>query len=113
MPTNKATYAKAHYEANKDAYKAAARRSQERTRERVREIVATAKDRPCADCGVRYPPYVMQFDHLGDKLWDVGNMRSGRFSTARVLAEIQKCEVVCANCHAERTHRRRQERATG
>jgi hypothetical protein len=29
-----------------------------------------------------------------------------RGSRARVLEEIEKCELVCANCHAARTVRR-------
>ncbi|OZE35613.1 hypothetical protein CH259_16425 [Rhodococcus sp. 05-2254-4] len=54
---------------------------------------------------MQYPYYVMQFDHLGDKHFNIGQMgpTSGR---ARLVAEIAKCEVVCANCHAERTFRR-------
>lgn len=70
-----------------------------------REFWNSLKDAPCTDCGIRYPPYVMQWDHTGDdkeftiaKFW--------QYSKSRVLAEIKKCELVCANCHAERTHSR-------
>lgn len=69
-----------------------------------KELINAAKDVPCTDCGIKYPPYVMQFDHLRDKEFQIGN--SFTFSLERVLAEIEKCEVVCANCHAERTHQR-------
>lgn len=48
----------------------------------------------------------MQFDHLGDKLFTISN--AGATSVERLLAEIAKCEVVCANCHAERTYQRTQ-----
>lgn len=67
-----------------------------------------AKAKPCADCGVQYPSYVMEFDHLGDepKEFDVCK---GRFtSVERLMAEIAKCAVVCANCHRVRTWKRRQ-----
>lgn len=63
-----------------------------------------AKAKPCADCGIQYPGYVMQFDHLSDKRFPLSNARSESVKT--LLAEIAKCEVVCANCHAERTFRR-------
>jgi hypothetical protein len=60
---------------------------------------------PCADCGVSYPPYVMQFDHIVDgKRGNVADMARSGFSIENLQAEIDKCELVCANCHAERTH---------
>jgi hypothetical protein len=74
-----------------------------------REIIREAKNAPCADCGVRYPYYVMQFDHLGDKDFNIGHI-GPTCSRAKLMAEIAKCEVVCSNCHAERTHQRRQVR---
>ena len=50
----------------------------------------------------------MQFDHLGqDKDRDVAALVLSPVSLARLETEIAKCEVVCANCHAERTHQRR------
>ncbi len=64
------------------------------------------KSKPCADCGVQYPPYVMQFDHVrGVKVGSLGVLRR-TVGMARLVIEIAKCEVVCANCHAERTWRR-------
>lgn len=75
-----------------------------RTAARIRGILHEAKDVPCADCGVRYPPYVMQFDHVrGEKLFELGVAPNRHISEARVRDELAKCEVVCANCHAERT----------
>ena len=69
-------------------------------------IVREAKNRPCADCGVAYPYYVMQFDHRGDKLYNV-NVAARTRGINAILAEIEKCDVVCANCHAQRGHDRR------
>ena len=60
---------------------------------------------PCADCGVSYPPYIMQFDHIVDgKRGNVADMARSGFSIENLQSEIDKCELVCANCHAERTH---------
>jgi hypothetical protein len=73
----------------------------------MRVIAVEAKNRPCADCGRSYPPYVMDFDHVrGEKVANVSVLVAGGASRRRVLAEIAKCEVVCANCHRERTHGR-------
>lgn len=59
---------------------------------------------PCADCGMLYPYYVMDFDHLGDKFKQLSSMRS--YSFERIKQEVAKCEIVCANCHRKRTHSR-------
>jgi hypothetical protein len=74
---------------------------------RARAIVREAKNRPCTDCGVRYPHYVMQFDHLPEhtKLFGINGGYKSR-GLGAIMAEIAKCELVCANCHAERTYRR-------
>jgi hypothetical protein len=93
---------KKHYEANKDYYKTKARKRQRETE----AFVSSLKDKPCADCGEKYPPWVMDFDHVsGNKLADIATLvKTG--SRSRLLAEIEKCEVVCANCHRQRTHDR-------
>jgi len=74
-------------------------------RMRRMEFVKRLKERPCADCGIQYPWYVMQFDHVGEKEFNLSDRKQG-LSEAKLLAEIAKCEIVCANCHAERTYQR-------
>lgn len=71
-----------------------------------RQLVVEAKSRPCADCGIEYPYYVMDFDHLNgaSKLFSLNSVH--RVTKKAILREIAKCDVVCANCHRERTHRR-------
>lgn len=66
------------------------------------------RDRPCTDCGDRFPPCAMDFDHRqpGSKRYTVTRM-IGRAGIARILAEVEKCDIVCANCHRLRTFRRR------
>ncbi len=66
-----------------------------------------AKDVPCVDCGIKYPPHVMDFDHVrGVKVDDISRMVRVRVGERRLQAEINKCDVVCANCHRERSHQR-------
>lgn len=63
------------------------------------------RDSPCVDCGETFPPEAMDFDHVwGEKVKEIGQMWC--YSRDRVLAEIEKCELVCANCHRERTVQR-------
>jgi hypothetical protein len=70
-----------------------------------REYIKSLKEEtPCKDCGKNYPYYVMHFDHLRDKKFNIGS--STNLKKVTLLDEISKCEIVCANCHAERTHKR-------
>ncbi len=91
-----------YYQRNKDKYLEYNRRQYAR----LNALLTKAKDKPCADCGGRFPAYVMDFDHLdgAEKLFDVGRAR--KHSWRIIEAEIAKCELVCANCHRIRTHER-------
>ena len=82
-------------------------RSQKRRTE-IRLMIAKIKEKSgCIDCKIKYPYYVLDFDHVsGNKIENVGQMVYWH-STEDILKEIEKCEVVCANCHRERTNRRR------
>ena len=73
---------------------------------RHREFMRRAKSRPCADCGVQYPYYVMDFDHRDGATKSFMLSDITRATSKSLLREIEKCDVVCANCHRERTHRR-------
>lgn len=61
---------------------------------------------PCADCKVVYPPHVMDFDHLdgSKKKAKVPELVNNGYKT--INEEIAKCEIVCSNCHRQRTHDR-------
>jgi hypothetical protein len=73
-------------------------------RARGTAYVDELKSRPCVDCGVRYPPYVMDFDHVrGEKSLNLSRLRNSRLAWSRLVAEREKREVVCANCHRMRT----------
>lgn len=70
----------------------------------VRATVDRMKETPCADCGCTYPSFVMDFDHLdpSSKSFEISQHLTHKPWTV-VLAEIAKCEVVCANCHRLRS----------
>ena len=57
------------------------------------------------DCGER-DPRVLDFDHLRDKSECVGALAAWGAPAGRLMAEIAKCEVRCANCHRRVTARR-------
>jgi len=69
-------------------------------------FIRALKAAPCTDCGQSFPAPAMDFDHIcGEKFRGIGLMWT--FSAARQMAELIKCDVVCANCHRMRTWRQK------
>jgi hypothetical protein len=102
----RAAYKRRHYLANKERYVANARERKRRIRyERMVYLMEFFKTHPCSDCGEK-DPVVLEFDHLRDKEFEISHGLPFR-SWESILAEMAKCEVVCANCHRRRTARRR------
>jgi hypothetical protein len=94
-----------HYYANKQYY---IDKSNKR-REALRTYVYNIKNKtPCTDCKVQYPYYVTDFDHIEGNELKINTVsrliNSG--NTRKVMEEIQKCELVCSNCHRIRTYNR-------
>ena len=57
----------------------------------------------------RFPFYVMDFDHReGEEKTAHVAMLVNMLSINRLLNEIAKCDLVCANCHRVRTYKREQ-----
>jgi hypothetical protein len=79
------------------------------------ELLRDLRRVPCADCGRRFRPYQMDFDHRdpSTKSFDVKAGRTMLMSTKRVLAEVAKCDIVCANCHRIRTREQHRVRLAG
>jgi len=73
--------------------------------------VRVLKAQPCADCNHHYPYYVMDFDHREgeEKKGVINRMIAMGWARQTIMAEIAKCDVVCANCHRERTHQRKEQ----
>lgn len=71
----------------------------------LQNFLKELKNVPCKDCGIKYPPYVMDFDHLSDKEFLISKM-TGCGSKKKMMIEAAKCDVVCSNCHRIRTHNR-------
>jgi hypothetical protein len=77
-----------------------------RKRQMFRDAILALKSQPCIDCGKLVDPRAMEFDHVrGVKTANISGMSA--FPWDRVLDELAKCDLVCANCHRDRTERRR------
>jgi hypothetical protein len=102
----RSAYGREHYEANRQRYIDQAAASKRKLRlARTKYLIEFFKTHPCVECG-ETDPVVLEFDHLRDKLFAIGPELS-RKRWQSILDEIEKCEVVCANCHRRRTARRR------
>jgi len=103
---SRSDYKRSHYAANRQRYiDNALRRKQALAAERTAYLIAYFAAHPCVDCG-ETDPLVLEFDHLGDKVFTIAAGLRDRPWQA-ILDEIEKCEVVCANCHRRRTALRR------
>ena len=91
----------AYYWRNREMEIARVRIRQQGTVEMLREL----RHVPCADCGRQFQPHQMDFDHRdpATKSFNVMTGRAMLMATSRLMAEVAKCDVVCANCHRART----------
>jgi hypothetical protein len=70
-------------------------------RQNIREFVcATKKALTCIRCG-ESNPVCLDFHHRDpqQKLFSIASSVEGHRSKQLILAEIAKCDVLCANCH--------------
>lgn len=95
-------YTRNHYQENKQYYSDKRKRQVDTVREWIREYKSNY---PCKDCLGMFHYSQMDFDHLRDKEFNLGD-KNKHTSIARVQKEIDKCELVCANCHRLRTFQR-------
>ena len=89
-----------HNRANKERYKAQKRETQKRMCERNIEFIEWIKaNNTCHDCGGKFDPVCMQFHHE-----EKGKYRVSDYfiSPSMLLKELERCVIVCANCHCIR-----------
>ena len=91
-----------YYRDNKEEFK----KRNKLARKRKTEALIAHKSQPCMDCGENYPHYVMDLDHRPGtkKLFQPAD--AIQKSWRQFWEELAKCDVVCANCHRERTWQR-------
>ncbi len=93
-PCQKA-YRREHYLNNRQKYidKAAVWRKKQ-----MHMLRQYKSDKGCALCDESHPA-ALDLHHIGDdKLFNVSSM-VGHVSNETLMAEVEKCEVICANCH--------------
>lgn len=93
-------YTRSHYRNNKEMYLEKARRNEQLYFERnIQHVLSYLKEHPCKVCG-EDDILVLEFHHTGEetKEYPVGVLVRG-YSLDTLIKEIEKCDVLCANCH--------------
>lgn len=108
-PEAKRAYQREWYRLNRERTAKRTTARHKANRDRNFKIIDDLRDNtPCMDCGIQYPHYVMDFDHVrGEKIKDVTLGAADGWSVDKLMAEVAKCEIVCSNCHRVRTWQRR------
>ena len=100
-----------HYAKNRARVRAASKKQKQKYNRTTKKAIQDYKsNHPCSDCHKQYPHFVMEFDHVperGKKTIDISKALCLGWALARILKEIEKCDVVCANCHRLRTFGKR------
>jgi hypothetical protein len=76
------------------------KQAQKESRDRRKAVLDAIKSVPCMDCGGSFPPICMDFDHRdpAEKKFTIGQ-HSAIVNLNDLMTEIDKCDIVCANCH--------------
>ena len=96
-------YGRDYYQRNRQHLLAKQAEKNRRLRERQRQwLIDYKKGLSCVRCGESHPA-TLQFHHRNqqEKEFEISLYTALGFSKARLLAEIEKCDVICANCHAK------------
>lgn len=95
---------KRYYNENREHHKTViGERNKQTFKEQREKLFNYLKEHPCVDCGLTNP-IVLEFDHKNssEKEYNVSKM-IGNFGWPKIVKEINKCDVRCANCHRLRT----------
>jgi len=98
-------YIRQHYQSNVDYYvKKAMRRKKAYIGIISKRVFNYLSTPPCVDCG-EIDPIVLEFDHIDSatKISTISEMVQRQRPWEKIMDEISKCEVRCANCHRRRT----------
>jgi hypothetical protein len=78
------------------------------TKHRIHKVRKIQKQRAvdylgsrCSRCGYNRCVEALHFHHLRDKLFEIGKMIGYHQSWPKIEAELDKCVLLCANCHHE------------
>lgn len=102
---NRATFYAEHYAKYADLYRSRARARRALIRSELHDAMASyLRDKACTVCGEN-DIRVLDFDHINPSEKSIGVARAmtNGYKWKDIVAEINKCQILCANCHRKRT----------
>lgn len=100
-------YIRTHYKNNTDYYLRKTKKRNEELRQKAyKHIGYYLKTHSCVDCG-EDDILVLEFDHRNkeNKVTEISRIVRKRVSFKKLVIEISKCDVRCANCHRRKTEK--------
>ena len=71
-------------------------------RQKIRKYVQEYKlSKGCVICGYNKCARVLCFHHSKDKEFGIAQAIANGYSLKKIREEMDKCEILCANCHGE------------
>ena len=91
-----------HYSKNKKYYY---ERNLKRRKELRKWLISLKTNKPCVRCNNIFNHKAMDWHHKDStkKLFDIANAVNHLYSKEKILKEINKCELICSNCHRTET----------
>ncbi|UBF23042.1 HNH endonuclease [Haloarcula virus HCTV-16] len=71
------------------------------TQEKIDWVREYRAERGCSECGEDHPA-CLDFHHVEEKEYAVHKMARDGYSLDKIKEEVEKCIVLCANCHRKR-----------
>lgn len=103
-PFDQREYYKRWYEKNKAREIARAIENNAKKRLSIKAYLDQLKtEKGCSECGYSKNPKALEFHHLRDKEHSIADMAHAAYSLDAINKEIDKCVILCSNCHRE-TH---------
>ena len=98
-------YYKSHYLKYGEMYRERAKIRRARIkRELQQKMMRYLADKSCLQCGEN-DTCVLDFDHINpqEKSFSIARATTNGLEWDKILTEISKCQILCANCHRKRT----------
>jgi len=90
-------YMNDHYKSNKKSYVDNVKQRKKDLYSWIKEYKSNLK---CEQCGENHPA-VLDFHHIdpNQKDFSIGNALHSSMGKKKILNEINKCKILCSNCH--------------